>query len=330
MMRRFPVPAPLVALAALAAVAVLAACRGATAHPVATPTIAPSPTAAAAACAPARPHAPGDTTDTIQSGGTTRSYILHVPSSYDGTRAVPLVFDFHGAGSNKEQQAFYSTLSPKADAEGFIIITPDGAGTPRHWNYLGSKTGADDTGLVRDLLNHAESSLCIDATRVYAMGISSGGAMSVSLACTMSDRFTAVASVSALFPCSSSRPVPVIEFHGTADPVVPFHGGTVHSGASNGLASPDVEAAAAGWAKADGCPATPVTSQVTPHVKLEAYDGCRGGVAVHLYVIDGGGHTWPGARVDVNSLGATTHEIDATNIIWQFFASQPRLATASH
>jgi polyhydroxybutyrate depolymerase len=323
-------PALILAPAALAVVAVLVACSGSKAHPVATATIASTPTASVAACAPARPHAPGDVTDTIQSGGTTRSYILHVPPGYDGTHAVPIVFDFHGAGSNKEQQAFYSTLSPKADAEGFIIITPDGAGTPRQWNFLGIKSAADDTGLVRDLLDHAESTLCIDATRVYAMGISSGGAMSMSLACSMQDRFTAIASVAALFRlpnCPDTRPVPIIEFHGDADPLVPFHGGPV-----GGLPSPDIEHAAADWAKADGCAAAPATTQVTPHVKLESYDGCQGGVAVRLYVVAGGGHTWPGARIDVNllglPLGATTHEIDATDIIWQFFASEPRLNTA--
>jgi len=321
-MPRSRMPTAFLALAALATVAVLVACSGSSkaAHPIATATP-PS-----AACAPARPHAPGDTTDTILSGGTTRAYILHVPAGYDGTRQVPLVFDFHGATSNKEQQAFYSGLSPKADAEGFIIITPDGAGTPRQWNFLGIKTGADDIGLVRDLLDHAESALCVDATRVFATGISSGGAMSVGLACAMQDRFTAVASVAAMFRlpnCPNDRPVPVLEFHGDADPVVPFHGGAV-----GGLPSPDVEQATADWATADGCGAAPATTQVTPHVKLEAYGGCSGGVAVRLYVIEGGGHTWPGAAIDV-PLGTTTHEIDATDLIWQFFAAAPPLAAAA-
>jgi polyhydroxybutyrate depolymerase len=56
-----------------------------------------------------------------------------------------------------------------------------------------------------------------------------------------------------------------------------------------------------------------------------SYGGCKDGTAVVLYVIDGGGHTWPGAAIDVQRLGVTTHEISATDLIWDFFVQQGNL-----
>ncbi len=173
-------------------------------------------------------------------------------------------------------------------------------------------------------MDGVESSLCVDTTRVYATGISSGAAMSVSLACNMPDRITAIGPVSGLYyfdACTKQRPIPIIEFHGDADSVVPFHGGRV-----GGLPSPDVPQAMAAWAKGDGCDPTPKTEQVTAHVQLQAYSACDDGVAAQLYVVQGGGHTWPGARATVAFLGPTTREVSATDLIWNFFASQPPLS----
>jgi polyhydroxybutyrate depolymerase len=283
-----------------------------------------TPTAASGMCSPGKAHASGDTTEAIQSGGVTRTFILHVPTGYDGTQAIPLVFNFHGANSNKEQAAFYTGLPQKADVAHFILITPDGTGSPRSWNFLSGSGSADDVAFVGDLLDREEASLCVDAKRVYATGASAGGAMTLALACAIPDRIAAVAPVSALFrppTCANPQPIPVIEFHGTDDPIVPFHGGNV-----GGLPSPDIEKAAAGWARADGCAATPNVTQVTAHVKLEAYGTCQAGVVVQLYVVDGGGHTWPGGQADVAALGGTTHEISATDIIWDFFVSAAGVA----
>jgi polyhydroxybutyrate depolymerase len=274
-------------------------------------------------CAPARAHAAGNSTETLQSGGLARTYILHVPAGYDGTRALPVVFQFHGFGSNGKQMDAYTGLAAKADAEGFILVTPDGSGTPLTWNFLGLKSGADDLGFMADLLNSVESTLCVDNSRVYATGHSAGGAMTMALACHMQDRITAIASVSALVRlpgCQTTRPVSVLEFHGTLDTSVPFHGGLV-----GGLPSPDIEQAAASWAAADGCAAAATTDQLTTHVKREAFDACSAGTSVQLYAVDGGGHTWPGAKADVAYLGETTREISANDIMWTFFTAAPPL-----
>ena len=334
-------------LAALVLLATLlvAACRdGSNSEPAATATAEPSRTATAAAtgtpeasatatnspsgvaptagCEPERAHAVGSSRETIVSGGAEREYILHVPASYTGSDALPLVLNLHGYGSNAQQQASYSGLPAKGDSAGFVVVTPQGTGQPAFWNILGAAS-PDDAGFMRDLIDRAEAGLCIDAARVYSAGMSNGAAMTLRLACNLSDRIAAAASVTGTtFPanCPSTRAVPVIAFHGTADPVVPYEGGRVGAGLGErfGLSVAPIEDSVMRWAEHDGCAGAPVRDQVTEHVSLLRYDGCV--ADVRLYTVDGGGHTWPGA-IDVSRLGATTHEISATDLIWDFFAA---------
>ncbi len=256
------------------------------------------------------------------SGGVSRSYLLHVPSTYDGTKPVPLVINLHGSGSNAAQEVFYTRFNKKSDTEGFITITPDAAAASHIWNFIPIKSEPDDVAFVRDALDRTEAALCIDPARVYETGISAGAAMAVRIACSLSPRIAAIGVVAALWypgDCAAN-PVAVLEFHGTADPLVPFGGGTV---GTSGLPAPSVEGAATQWAKADGCGASPVDAQFSPHVRTSAYSDCADGTGVQLFVVDGGGHTWPGSAVEVTALGATTQEVSATDQIWSFLAAHP-------
>lgn len=284
----------------------------------------PPAVVSAPACPRPKPHAAGSTDVTIDGD---RKYILHVPRSYDGTRQLPLVINLHGAGSNAIQQAFYSGFQTKADREGFVTVTPDAEGSPQAWNFIPLPSLVDDVGFIRDILDRTQADLCIDPSRVYSTGISSGAAMSVRLACSLSDRIAAIGVVSAMWnpPNCPADHMPVLEFHGTADPVVPFAGGNV---ATSGIPSPAVETAMAGWAKQDACGAQAATAQFSQHIRTETWSGCRDGARVQLFAIDGGGHTWPGASVEVPALGATTHEVNATDQIWQFFAAHPKQAAS--
>ena len=294
------------------------------AEPTADATSAPPDLSGRATCAAPKLHAPGNSDETIDSGGQSRHYILHVPPSYDGTRQTPLVLNLHGAGSNAAQQAAYSRFPQKGDAEGFIVVTPDALGTPRAWNFIPLSSQADDIGFIRDILDRMDSQFCIDDARVYSTGISSGAAMSERLACALQDRIAAIGPVSALFypaNCPTGRAVAVIEFHGTEDKVVKFTGGPT----VGGLSSPDIQFAASQWAQADGCNTDPERAQLSEHVTSVIYTGCKGGASVVLDIVDGGGHTWPGAAVNVASLGATTHEVSATDEIWKFFAAHERM-----
>jgi polyhydroxybutyrate depolymerase len=142
----------------------------------------------------------------------------------------------------------------------------------------------------------------------------------------MSERIAAVAAVAALiYPprCASDRPIPIVAFQGTEDACVPYGGGQVACGARRGQIAP-VEESALNWARHDGCNLDPARAALSEHVHTIAYSECDDETAVVLFVVEGGGHTWPGS-VAVARLGNTTDEIDATEQIWQFFEAQANL-----
>lgn len=304
--------------------------------------------ATAAACAPSLPHAAGTTVETIATADGTREYRLHIPPSYTGDDRVPLVLGFHGLGSNDLEQEIYSAFSTRADAGdgGFIVVYPQGlsAPPPLSFTYFNAwqlaSPGANDVAFVGTLLDALESSLCIDPARVFSTGMSNGAMMSVRLACSLSDRIAAVAPVAGAYEppmslglnaaetCGATRPVPLLAFHGTADDTVPFLGG---DGGAGGVpitfrlpidtTTPDDDALQ-GWAARNGCTSGRQEATMTSEVRFVSYEGCDEGAEAQLYIVEGGGHTWPGA-IDVPSLGHTTHDIIATDLIWQFFQDHP-------
>jgi polyhydroxybutyrate depolymerase len=246
-----------------------------------------------------------------------------------------LVFDFHGLGSNLQQQAIYSRLDQQAGARGYVVITPNGEGDiARHWSLDPSATRNPDVAFVQAMLRAATSALCIDPARVYATGISNGAMFSTVLACALPGRFAAiapVAGVNATKVCRQGTPkVSVLAFHGTADPIVPYRGGDYFSGlgVARALGLPKakpVEDATAAWAAFDGCGTPPVKSTVADDVQHLVWPHCPQRGAVQLYRIEGGGHTWPGGLVlPVSRLGRTTASIDATKLMLDFFDAHPR------
>ena len=289
----------------------------------ATPAEVARPARTSAGCAPARPHEPGSFSETLTTGDLEREYILHVPSSYKGGDATPLVVNLHGHGSNAGQQAFYSGLPAKASEVGFIVLTPQGTGDEPHWNFTTFESGApDDVAFIKELLDTLDSELCIDPARVYATGISNGAAMSVTLACRLSDRIAAIAPVAGVFffpGCPSTNLVSVIAFHGTDDKLVPFEG---RPAARSSVPVPPIEQSVQKWATHNGCAEEPKSVRVTESVRLVRYEGCDEGAAVELYVVEDGGHTWPGAAIDI-PFGETTQEISATDLLWSFFEAHP-------
>jgi polyhydroxybutyrate depolymerase len=301
----------------------------------------------ASGCYPARPHSSGTTVQNISTPGGSRAYRVHVPPSYNGAERMPLIMNWHGASSNALVQEFYSEFSTRADdADGnFIVAYPQGLVPPLTFTYFNAwqlpSPVADDLGLAAAILDSLETSLCIDTNRVDSTGISNGAMMSVRLACSLSDRIAAFAPVAGAYDppmalnlnpnetCGASRAVPMLAFHGTADMTVPFLGGPGGlSGATFTWRLPidtpsttDVDVMQA-WAARNGCTSGRQESSVSAEVRLVTYDGCVDGATTQLYIVDGGGHTWPGA-IDVTSLGYTTHDISATDLIWQFFQDHP-------
>jgi polyhydroxybutyrate depolymerase len=299
------------------------------------------PGASTSRCDPQQPRAAGTTPETLQTADGPRHYLLHVPPSYTGRERVPLVLNFHGFGGNPARQNEYSGLVPIADANGFILVSPEGLptmnGTP-WWNNLqrSDPPYQDDVAFVGALLDELEADVCIDAARIFATGMSNGALMSARLACSLASRIAAVAPVAgAYYPplvtdnpsesCPDKRPVPILGFHGTQDPQVPFNGGPSTRGGTFRLPIDDAtpgEDVFQDWAAHNGCTGARQESAVSAGVKRVSYGGCTDGADVQLYVVDGGGHTWPGSSVE-RPPELTTHEISASELMWKFFRAHP-------
>lgn len=266
---------------------------------------------------------------TLVSAGQRREYLLYVPPGYDRAKPTPLVISMHGAGGWPAQQMDLSGWNRLAKREGFLVVYPAGAegAGPKVWHV------DRGTGLLRDveflsaLIDELELAYNVDPARIYANGLSNGGGMAFVLSCTMSDRIAAVGVVAAAqtLPwswCTDRRPVPMIAFHGTADPIVPYQGGT--SWPSRGAESPNVSAWTKAWAGRNRCGAKPAESLVARDVTRRSYTHCADDASVVLYTIRGGGHSWPGGKPLPEWLvGPTSHSIDATGETWAFFREHP-------
>lgn len=256
--------------------------------------------------------------------GQTRAYRVFVPPTLDRTRPAPLVLVLHGGG-NSVNDTVNATLFDRKAADGdFIVAYPEG--TRLEWN-AGTCCGSapsrkvDDVGFLSQVLDRIEADYKVDQSRVFVAGVSNGAMMAYRFACERADRVTAVGSVAGstvVDPCQPSRPVSIIELHGTADPLVPYLGGSVDvpEAQAAGVAGPYASAAAMvqRWADLDGCPA-PSPPTTSGPVTTAAWTGCRNGSAVTLVSVDGGGHVWFGP-----GLGPADGAVDATDAIWRFFS----------
>lgn len=260
--------------------------------------------------------------DTITHDGLQRAFILYVPASYNAGNPAPLVFNFHGYTSNSQEQMFYGDFRPIADTAGFLLVHPmgtlDGSNEP-YWNSGWGGT-VDDIGFTSALIDTLAANYSVNLDRVFSTGMSNGGFMSYTLACSLSNRIAAIASVTGTMnanqssSCNAQHPMPVLEIHGTADGTVPYNGNAYMSSIPNAMNY---------WANFNQCTLTP---QITTVPNTSTTDGCTAehylysngtnGVDVEHYKIINGAHTWPGAPV---AFGVTNYDISASIKIWQFF-----------
>ncbi len=262
------------------------------------------------------------------SSGQKRDYLLYVPRSYDRSRPTPLVISMHGAGLWGAAQRETSQWNTLADKQRFIVVYPSGIGGKgvRIWHAEPGSGLMKDVRFISELIDTLKASYNIDSTRIYANGLSNGGGMSFALSCTLSDRIAAVGMVAAAqtLPwrwCKDHRPVPMISFHGTADPEVPYDGGPSWI---SPRPFPSVPRWSANWARRNRCEVNPVESAVAADVTRRTYTNCADDAAVVLYTIKGGGHTWPGGTpLPKWFVGRTTRSIDATGLMWAFFGEHP-------
>lgn len=283
-----------------------------------------TPPRVAPGCTPARAYAAGDSAQTLTSGGVARTYVLHIPTGYDGATRIPVVLAFHGFALNAKQMMEYTKLGPLAEERGFVAVALDGAGSPQHWNWRKTTDAPEDAQFVTDVLEKLDADLCVDADRTFAAGFSDGAAMSRMLACDLPGRIAAIGAVaSPNVPCTAD--VPMIAFHGSDDPLVPFEGGTVRPEFGGGGTFPPVRRSVSEWARALACDGLPTISRPAPSTELSTFLRCRRGDAeVLLYTLLGGGHTWPGSpALPEDVFGPTSTNIDATTLMWEFFVAHP-------
>ena len=252
------------------------------------------------------PLGSGVSSQQLVSGQRQRAYRLFVPPGYDGHLRLPLVLDLHGSGGTSADQARNSGFEILSASERFIVATLDAEGG--RWNVPVQDNRADDVAYVSDVIAHVAARVCTDETRVYATGFSGGGRMTSLLGCQLGSRIAAIAPVSALRfpgPCNG-RPVPVLTFHGLADPQNPYDGHAAGRGAEWLESVPD---ALASWARHNSCKGNAVLDDPPGPLSTMRYDGCGDGTEVRMIRIDGLGHTW------------TKKEVDTTGVMWQFFKS---------
>lgn len=257
-----------------------------------------------------------------------REYSIYVPAAYDGSQAVPLLFNLHGYGSNKDQQDFYGDFKAIADTANFLICLPNGtfdSTGSRFWNVGFGGATIDDAGFLMSLLDSLSQQYHIDPARVYSTGMSNGGFMSFTLACEQANRVAAIASVTGSITytqqnnCTPPRPVPVMQIHGTADPTVPYNGTNF---------SMPIDDVITHWIAHNNCNATPIETPIpdintTDNCTTTRFDygGCDENTAVVLYKVENGAHTWPGSIIN---FPGTSYDFNASVEVWRFL-SQYRL-----
>jgi polyhydroxybutyrate depolymerase len=267
------------------------------------------------------------------SKGNVRKYKVHVPKSYDANKPAPVVFCFHGLGQDAVSFCVGATgLPEKSDAEGFVLVMPNGVGNSWDAGTCCSSNGLDEMEFIRAVFDEVGKHVNVDLGRVYATGLSNGGYLSYRVGCEMSDIFVAVApgagaigipsigggtgASSTFAKCEPKQRVSVLDLHGTADPLIAYR-----------LVKPSLDL----MAQSDGC------SLETEPAKLpmsggdttcESYKGCPAGVEVTGCKVDGGGHCWfgdptgtcgTGAQGTSGIVGNDSNFLKNTDVAWDFF-----------
>lgn len=250
----------------------------------------------------------GTTRETIEVDGLNRTYWLKVPSGYNGSTPTALLLEFHGLGLDGQamMDASVSGWGDLTERETIVHAYPDGIDSA--WNVgpcCTRERSVDDVAFARAIVERVASQGCIDRKRVYASGYSNGGGMSHYLACQASDIFAAVAPGAFDLleenkdACKPARPITVISFRGTEDPIVLAmpHESMPPTQLIGGYELPPIhflgpEGTFELWANLDSCMGMPNTEADG----CRTYDACAQGVEVTLCLKEGGGHDPPDAE----------------------------------
>ena len=292
--------------------------------------------------------------------GKERAYRIHVPSSYDGTTPVPLLFCFHGGGGNAEI-GYVMGFTPLSNKEGFIVVYPEGLN--KHWNdgrdspkFTEQDAETDDVAFVLALFNSLKKEYRIDSDKIYTTGASNGGFFSQRLAIEASDTFAAAGILIATLPKPFEsnfhpvQPISILYINGTNDPIVPYNGGPITPEFFPGLRklSPDkdyqrgkcssTDKSIELWCAYNRTKADPVVQSLPDKdpddgcsVKTFTWSGGKRGTSVVLYQVKGGGHTIPSGvtYLPERIIGKICNDFDGVSTIWEFLISHSRSASVT-
>ena len=255
----------------------------------------------------------------ITHGSLQRDYIIHIPSSYNVNTPIPLVFCFHGYGGNAGSIMSYTNFNYVSDTAGFIVVYPQGTldnSGISHWNVGWGGSTVDDIGFTEALMDNLSATYSIDNNRIYSTGMSNGGFMSFLLACQLSNRIAAIASVTgSMTPqtynaCNPQHPTPILQIHGTSDQTVPYVGDPTWT--------KSIDDVLQYWVAYNNCNTSAIITAI-PDINIFdgstaehiVYDGGDNYVTTEHFKIYGGDHDWPGVWGNM--------DIHASAEVWKFF-----------
>lgn len=273
-------------------------------------------------------------------------YKIYLPSSYNPSETYPLVFVFHGGGGNADNIEDTTNFTQKALKEKFIVVYPYGTGLLKKvlltWNCgfccgYALRKNIDDIGFVRSLYEHILNNYPINTSRVYATGISNGGIMSYYVGAALSDIFAAIAPVAAQIGGQATEddeiwqipdpdyPVSVIAFNGMKDTRVPYYGGRPLNGSAHVYSWMSTNESISFWVEHNGCNTTPEQNvSESGNIIIDTYSEGLNGTEVKLVTIVDGNHSWPGGKKGWKNGPEPTQEINATDMMWEFFKDHPK------
>ncbi|WP_133469659.1 alpha/beta hydrolase family esterase [Paraglaciecola marina] len=254
-----------------------------------------------------------------------RYYRLFTPSKYNPQTSYPLVLNFHGTNSDPYNQEVLTRFEKLGQQKQFIVVSPLALFTrndrePITWN-VDYEPGPDDVIFISHLIKHLNRTFNIDGNKIYATGFSGGARMSSRLACAIPHKIAAIAPVAGLrFPdlCKPNHGVPIISFHGEKDTINHYklqHDSPVYWNMG-------IDEALGKWVKNNQCTETNI-QKYSDTIVEQRYSGCDDGADILFYKSSIAGHTWPGSsqadKFLEYGLGTTEKQLDATNLIWEFF-----------
>ena len=238
----------------------------------------------------------GDQTVVLNFARANRVYLAHLPPHPDAKTPLPLLVVMHALTQTAAGARAALGLNASADAGDFIAVYPQGLGNS--WN-AGSCCGGnaeDSVAFIRSVVEDAAAKSCVDRRRIYATGMANGGMMAFRLACEAADLFAASAPVAGdirISGCDPKRPIALIAFNGTADPLVPYRGSVASISALRDRFH---------------CEADASLQPLFPD-RCETYSGCDANVEIAQCTDLGGRHVWPsGPGLSVNP------------VMWQFLS----------